>query len=356
MSAAITETEGAGQPEHGVLPAGMLEFDATATALLVRRALQRHGVGHDALDDAVQDVFVVLARRAHEFDRTRSLEGWLWGLARRVASTHRRSLRRRARLQRAFAAHEPAAVRTPEQQLALVRAAAFLDEFVAELGTIHRETFVLSELHGQTGPEIAERLGINLNTAYARIRAVRRRFDAALVERERVPALVWLAGLFTGKPAVLVVSLAIAWLGVLAGVRTPHRPVHARVGQIVAAPGAAAIATPSRDRDLPAKDADMTHAILTAWLLAPTLAVQPPSKPTPAAPRERTDDGDADAAARVGTTGQATHYIYDDEQLTGEVLAPDGKLILWRTSPKMESMLRIRPHFIRELVTLGRNV
>ncbi len=337
----------------------MLEFEAGAAARLVRQALTRYGVPHEALDDAVQDVFVVLARRAHEFDRTRPLAGWLWGLARKVASTHRRSLRRRSRLARAFAQHDAAAVRTPEQEVALVRAAAFLDEFIAELGTTHRETFVLSEIHGLSGPEIASRLGINLNTTYARIRAVRRRFETALAAHHRFTVFAWLGRLFPAKPALLGPWIVVALIGALSGGHAPLRSVQPRLQPVSpsASSVAASASSPSRDRDEPAKSPDMTHALLTAWLLAPTpTASTPPKEPPPARQQEIANDEDADEAARVGQMGSTRHLIYDDDRLTGEVLAPDGKMILWRTRPRMESLLRIRPHFVRELVTLGQNL
>src|SRR5262245_54373284 len=54
------------------------------------RALRRLGVEPSGLDDAVQDVFVVVHRRLAEFDG-RSLRAWLYAIAVRVASDHRRS-------------------------------------------------------------------------------------------------------------------------------------------------------------------------------------------------------------------------------------------------------------------------
>ena len=43
-----------------------------------------------------------------------------------------------------------------------------------------REAFVLSELEGLTAPEIAQILGVNVNTIYARIRGARRELQGAL--------------------------------------------------------------------------------------------------------------------------------------------------------------------------------
>ena len=51
----------------------------------VWRITGRLGVPAAAVDDAVQDVFVVLHRRRHEFDDRGSIRALLYGITRRVA-------------------------------------------------------------------------------------------------------------------------------------------------------------------------------------------------------------------------------------------------------------------------------
>jgi RNA polymerase sigma-70 factor (ECF subfamily) len=51
---------------------------------------------------------------------------------------------------------------------------------LAQLDIDKRTVFVLAELEQLSVPEIAEALGINLNTIYSRQRAARAQFDAAL--------------------------------------------------------------------------------------------------------------------------------------------------------------------------------
>ena len=53
-----------------------------------------------------------------------------------------------------------------------------------ELDDEKRAVLVLAELEQMSAPDIAEALGINLNTAYARLRAARQQFEQA-VARER---------------------------------------------------------------------------------------------------------------------------------------------------------------------------
>jgi RNA polymerase sigma-70 factor (ECF subfamily) len=50
---------------------------------------------------------------------------------------------------------------------------------LGELDGLKREVFIMVELEEMTVPEIAEALGVPLNTAYSRLRAARQEFTAA---------------------------------------------------------------------------------------------------------------------------------------------------------------------------------
>lgn len=152
------------------------------TAGLVRSVLPRLGVQRAAVDDATQDVFVVAYRRRAEFDGARPIEPWLVGIARRVAFRYRRSA---ARGQRKLAAlqGEPTPAHA-ESQAARLEAYRFLERFLGELREERREVFVLGELRGLTGPEIASRLRIPVDTVYTRLRAARRQLEATLLRAD----------------------------------------------------------------------------------------------------------------------------------------------------------------------------
>lgn len=145
----------------------------------VWRTLRRLGVGQSALDDATQEVFLVVYRRLRDFEGRASVRTWVAGVAIKVAATHRRTLYRRGQTEPV----EETLVdprRGPHDSLARSEAVATLEKLLRELDDKHREVFVLVQLEQLTAPEIAEALGINLNTVYSRLRTARALFEAAL--------------------------------------------------------------------------------------------------------------------------------------------------------------------------------
>ena len=66
------------------------------------------------------------------------------------------------------------------------------------------------------------------------------------------------------------------------------------------------------------------------------------------------NDGDADDAARVGGgDGGTTVYDFDDDNVDGEILSPDGANVNSRARVKHASLITIQPHFISELISLS---
>ena len=66
---------------------------------------------------------------------------------------------------------------------------------------------------------------------------------------------------------------------------------------------------------------------------------------------------DSDEAARVGAdTSGTTIYDFDDDNVDGEILSPDGANISSRGRVKHASLIQIRPHFIPELIKMANDV
>jgi RNA polymerase sigma-70 factor (ECF subfamily) len=161
------------------------DFETTYAAYFgfVWRCLRGLGVHEAALDDAAQDVFMVVHRRLRDFRGESSLRTWLYGIVRNVAANQRRSQRRHpAGLP--LDSEAPSSAPGPHERLAERECAAFVQAFAAELDESKREIFVLALLEELSIPEVAETLQIPVNTAYTRLRSVRHDFQRAL-ERER---------------------------------------------------------------------------------------------------------------------------------------------------------------------------
>jgi RNA polymerase sigma-70 factor, ECF subfamily len=149
----------------------------------VWRMARRLGVSESSADDVVQDTFVVLHRRLPEYDGETPIRRWLVGILSRVVSDHRRRFRRKdaacvphpEESERALASSAPPPSAEAEQS----EAVRLLDALLAEIDEDKRDVLVLAQLEELTVPEIAELLGANVNTIYARLRAARRDFDAA---------------------------------------------------------------------------------------------------------------------------------------------------------------------------------
>jgi RNA polymerase sigma-70 factor (ECF subfamily) len=157
-----------------------LDFDALYAEHFpfVWRCLMGHGVAESALDDAAQEVFLVVHRRLAGFRGESAIRTWLYGIVRNVATNHRRSVRRRATAP--LDERLPSAKPGPDANAEDAEAAAFVARFVAALDDKKRDVFVLALVEELAVPEVAEMLGIPLNTAYTRLRAVRAEFRRAL--------------------------------------------------------------------------------------------------------------------------------------------------------------------------------
>jgi RNA polymerase sigma-70 factor, ECF subfamily len=154
----------------------------------VWRSVRRLGVDPSAVDDTVQEIFLVVHRRLAEFEARASMKTWLFGIVLRVVRQHRRTLRRKPAQLGGAAAMDPdvegvrdAAGRGPHEQMAEREAVRALHAILDEIDDEKRAVFVLAELEQMTVPEIAEAVEANVNTVYSRLRAARRDFDQAVL-------------------------------------------------------------------------------------------------------------------------------------------------------------------------------
>jgi RNA polymerase sigma-70 factor (ECF subfamily) len=154
---------------------------------MVWRSLRRLGVNQAALDDAVQDVFLVLHRRWSDFEHQSSLRTWIYGILLRVASDHtRRARRERARWSPEVPELESSS-ESPDRIYQQREAARLLQFALGQLDSKEREMLVLVDLEERSAVEAADALGIKLNTAYSRLRRARQSFEKALRSAQSKP-------------------------------------------------------------------------------------------------------------------------------------------------------------------------
>lgn len=160
----------AANPDLGDVPEVCAIYDHESE--YVFRTLARLGVTPRDLSDAVHDVFVVVHRRIAEYDTTRPVRAWLFGIARRVAAAHRRKAGRETVMAEPMS---PASVQPRVD--AQLQARDLLWRALSSLDDDKREAFVLHDLEGYTAPEVAEILEVPVNTVYSRVRVARQRLS-----------------------------------------------------------------------------------------------------------------------------------------------------------------------------------
>lgn len=154
-----------------------------AHAARVWRTALALGVERAELDDAVQDVFMVIHRRAGDFAHRSSVTTWIYGITRRVAADYRRKARRAPPT-----SPLPPDAAAPCTEQARHDASRELLALLAQLPGEQREVFVLVELEGMTAPEVAALLDAPVNTVSSRLRLARGRLDD-IVRAERARGL-----------------------------------------------------------------------------------------------------------------------------------------------------------------------
>jgi RNA polymerase sigma-70 factor (ECF subfamily) len=145
----------------------------------VWRALRRLGARGSDAEDMVHDVFLTAFKRISEYDPSRPIRPWLFGISFRTVVAHRR---------RAFQRYEvvsevpDTAVVEPdaEARLQAGESRELVLKALEALPLDRRAVFVMHELDDVAIPEVAEGLGVPLNTAYSRLRVGRQEFAEAV--------------------------------------------------------------------------------------------------------------------------------------------------------------------------------
>ena len=191
MASLPTQTEGAPEPtgaEHEaaallVAPPRTVSFREIHDAYygFVWRYAANRGVPRMAIDDVVQEVFVVVHHRLSSFEGRSSLKTWIAGIAYNVVRGYGRKPGNRS-------AGDPlgddeqllAPGVTPAEALERKAALELLDRLLDKMTDIQREVFILNEIEQLSSVEIAAALGVNENTVRTRLLAARKVFNAGV--------------------------------------------------------------------------------------------------------------------------------------------------------------------------------
>ena len=131
-------------------------------------------------DDIVQEVFLVVRRRLSAFDG-QNLAGWLYRITRRQV----RDFRRRSWVRHIFTKRRleepddlPHSGSTPAAALERKEDRRLLHAMLAKMREERRSAFVLFEIEGLSGEEIARIQSVPVNTVWTRLYHARREFMA----------------------------------------------------------------------------------------------------------------------------------------------------------------------------------
>jgi RNA polymerase sigma-70 factor (ECF subfamily) len=154
-----------------------------AHAAFTWRTLRHLGISFMAIEDAVQELWVVVHRRHTEFEGRSDVKTWLFGIAVNVARNHRRTARRRPEgvpLPLALAAADS----DPHRREERAEAFSLVQGFLETLDDQRRQVFVCALLEGWSALETAAATGLDEGSVQNRVRALRRSFKA-WIEKKR---------------------------------------------------------------------------------------------------------------------------------------------------------------------------
>jgi RNA polymerase sigma-70 factor (ECF subfamily) len=145
----------------------------------VSRWVRALGAAEADRDDLVQEVFIVVHRRLADFDG-QNVAGWLYQIARRKVRDHRRLLWVKHLFGNSSLPLADAMLTTKQSaldELETKQKQELLARLLEKLNEDQRAAFVLFEIEGSSGEEIAALSGVPINTVWARIHKARKKLQ-----------------------------------------------------------------------------------------------------------------------------------------------------------------------------------
>lgn len=174
------------QPSSGAVPRHVVDnacLEAYQRELdYVMRTLRRLGVDLDDVEDLAQEVFLALRHTWQQYDTTRALKPFLFGIAFRVAASHRRKHWREVPFATVDA---PDRGPSPDRTFEANQARALVLHALDRIPLKRRAVLVMHDLDEVPVQDVAATLEIPLFTAYSRLRKARRELEAAVTKAQR---------------------------------------------------------------------------------------------------------------------------------------------------------------------------
>ncbi len=142
----------------------------------VLQTVRRLGVPASAAEDVAHDIFITVKSRLPEYDPSRAVRPWLFGIAMRSAANYRD----RAHLRRETTQdldHEIDSAAGPSEHSEAASARRLVNRALTVLDDDRRTIFILHELDEVPVPEAAQVIGVPVDTAWSRLRAARKQFN-----------------------------------------------------------------------------------------------------------------------------------------------------------------------------------
>lgn len=153
----------------------------------VARWVRALGVRNADVEDLVQDVFVIVHRRLSSFDG-QNLGGWLYRIARRRVRDYRQLVWVKAFFGVHAAPPTEETLQTlagPLEELERAEGQRLLGRLLSTMSADQRAAFVLFEIEGHSGEDIARLQQVTVNTVWARVHKARKILLRELAKRAR---------------------------------------------------------------------------------------------------------------------------------------------------------------------------
>jgi glucose/mannose transport system substrate-binding protein len=175
--------------------------------------LARLGVPPAEVDDAVQEVFIVAARKLSEM-RAGSERAFLFATALRVARNARRGFSRRTNLVASLHDVASRASPTAEELAEEMQGQALLDDVIEQIPSDARLVFLLTELEELPVAAVAQRLGVPAGTVASRLRRARAYIEecSSRLRNEDEPGAPARVPAAVGRPAGIEAEILSWWM------------------------------------------------------------------------------------------------------------------------------------------------